>query len=55
MSLKLERKVFACSGTLRINIPREIAKALKLKPRDMVSISLSNENQMVLEKRREGA
>ena len=50
--LKLERRLFRVSGSLRVNIPKEIAKALHLASRDIVNISLSNDNQMVLEKRR---
>jgi len=53
MPVTFERKVFATSGSLRVNIPLEIVKALDLKAKDTVRISL-NDSQMILEKARKG-
>ena len=49
MPVTFERKLFATSGSLRVNIPLEIVKALDLKEGDTVQIGL-NDHQMTLEK-----
>lgn len=49
MPVTFERRVFVTSGSLRVNIPLEIVRALELKAGDKVLISL-NDSQMILEK-----
>ena len=49
MPVVFERNVFETSGSLRVNIPLEIVRALDLEARDKVLISL-NDHQMILEK-----
>jgi antitoxin component of MazEF toxin-antitoxin module len=53
MPVTFERMVFATSGSLRVNIPLEIVRALDLKAGDKVLIML-NDHQMTLEKARKG-
>jgi antitoxin component of MazEF toxin-antitoxin module len=53
MPVMFERKLFATSGSLRVNIPLEIVKALDLKEGDTALISL-NDHQMILEKAKKG-
>jgi len=49
MPVQFERIVFLAGGSLRVNIPTPIAKALDVKRGDKVIISL-NDHQMTLEK-----
>jgi antitoxin component of MazEF toxin-antitoxin module len=49
MPVTFERAVFATGGSLRVNIPESIARALDLEAGDKVTISL-NDHQMTLEK-----
>jgi antitoxin component of MazEF toxin-antitoxin module len=49
MPVVFERNVFETSGSLRVNIPLEIVRALDLEAGDKVLISL-NDHQMILEK-----
>jgi hypothetical protein len=53
MPITFERVLFPAGGSLRVNIPGPILKALDLKAGDLVSISL-NDHQMVLEKAKKG-
>jgi len=51
MPVTFDRSVFATGGSLRVNIPTPIAKALNLKVRDQVTIWL-NDGQIVMEKKK---
>jgi antitoxin component of MazEF toxin-antitoxin module len=53
MPVTFERTVFATGGSLRVNIPESIARALSLDAGDKVTISL-NDHQMTLEKAKKG-
>jgi antitoxin component of MazEF toxin-antitoxin module len=49
MPVQFERVVFLAGGSLRVNIPTPIAKALDVKRGDKVLISITD-HQMTLEK-----
>jgi len=53
MPIVFERTLFPAGGSLRVNIPGPILKALELKAGDRVRISL-NDSQMTLEKAKRG-
>jgi len=53
MPIVFERTLFPAGGSLRVNIPGPILKALDLKAGDKVTISL-NDHQMILEKAKKG-
>jgi antitoxin component of MazEF toxin-antitoxin module len=49
MPIQFKRSIFATGGSLRVNIPIEIAEALTLKAGDTVLISLTD-SQIVMQK-----
>ena len=49
MPIVFERKVFATAGSLRINIPLEVCKALSISEGDTLAISV-NDHQAIMEK-----
>lgn len=49
MPIVFEGKVFPAGNSLRVTIPAPISRALDLKAKDTVRISL-NDSQMILEK-----
>jgi antitoxin component of MazEF toxin-antitoxin module len=49
MPIVFERKVFATAGSLRVNIPLEVCKALSINEGDTVAISV-NDHQAIMEK-----
>lgn len=49
MPVEFERSVFKSGGSLRVTIPEPIAKALKIKHKDVLKIWL-NDSQIVMEK-----
>ena len=49
MPIQFERKVFTSGGSLRVNIPVEITKALDISDGDMLLIT-TNDHQIVMEK-----
>lgn len=49
MPIVFERKVFATAGSLRINIPLEVCKALSINEGDTLGISV-NDRQVIIEK-----
>jgi len=53
MPITFERTLFSAGGSLRVNVPGPILKALDLKAGDTVRISL-NDSQMILEKAKKG-
>jgi antitoxin component of MazEF toxin-antitoxin module len=53
MPVQFERKIFTSGGSLRVNIPVEVASALGLSAGDTVLISV-NDSQIVMQKRKKG-
>ena len=53
MPIQFERKVFTSGGSLRVNIPAEITKALGISEGDTVLITLDN-SHIVMEKAKKG-
>ncbi len=53
MPIVFERKIFATGGSLRVNIPVEIAKALEISDGDTLLISLTD-HQILMEKAKKG-
>ena len=51
MPIQFERKVFTSGGSLRVNIPVEIAKSLGIQEGDIVVLSV-DDSHMVLEKKK---
>jgi AbrB family looped-hinge helix DNA binding protein len=51
MPIRFERKVFTAGGSLRVNIPAEITKALGISEGDTLLIS-TNDHQIVMEKKK---
>lgn len=51
MPVTFDRTIFTTGGSLRVNIPTPITKALNLKARDQVTIWL-NDGQIVMEKKK---
>ena len=49
MPVTFDRTVFTAGGSLRINLPTPITKALNIKVGDRLTISL-NDSQIVMEK-----
>jgi antitoxin component of MazEF toxin-antitoxin module len=49
MPIRFERKVFTSGGSLRVNIPVEITKALEIVDGDTLLISLTD-HQILMEK-----
>jgi antitoxin component of MazEF toxin-antitoxin module len=49
MPILFERKVFTSGGSLRVNIPVEITKALEISDGDTLLISLTD-HQILMEK-----
>jgi antitoxin component of MazEF toxin-antitoxin module len=54
MPITFDRTIFATGGSLRVNIPEPVARALDLKAGDKVVISI-NDHQMRLKKVKKGA
>jgi AbrB family looped-hinge helix DNA binding protein len=54
MPIQFERKVFTSGGSLRINIPVEIAKSLGISEGDMVLLSLDDSHMIVEKKKGKG-
>jgi antitoxin component of MazEF toxin-antitoxin module len=51
MPIQFERKVFTSGGSLRVNIPVEIAKSLSIADGDTIIITLDN-SHIVMEKKK---
>ncbi len=49
MPVEFERKVFVAGGSLRVNLPAPITKALKIENGDTLLIT-TNDHQIVIEK-----
>jgi antitoxin component of MazEF toxin-antitoxin module len=49
MPIQFKRNIFATGGSLRVNIPSEIADALALKAGDTMLISLTD-SQIIMQK-----
>jgi antitoxin component of MazEF toxin-antitoxin module len=53
MPVQFERKIFMSGGSLRVNIPVEIAKAIGVTEGDTLLVSL-NDSQIIMQKRKKG-
>jgi len=53
MPIQFERKVFTSGGSLRVNIPVEITKALDISEGDTLIVT-TNDHQIVMEKTKKG-
>jgi bifunctional DNA-binding transcriptional regulator/antitoxin component of YhaV-PrlF toxin-antitoxin module len=54
MPIEFERKVFVASGSLRVNLPAPITKALKIEEGDILIIGL-NDHQITMSKKGKGS
>jgi antitoxin component of MazEF toxin-antitoxin module len=53
MPIQFERKIFLSGGSLRVNIPVEIAKAIGATEGDTLLVSL-NDHQIIMQKKGKG-
>ena len=49
MPLKIEMSLMAVKGSIRVTIPKPICKALNLKPKQKVLVSLTDDDKILIE------